>query len=290
MLTFNSEKIRESLRCPVCRAKMEISYEHSGLLFCEGERRHCYDFASGGYVNLSSPGQSGGGDSKQAVRARTDFLETGYYSAIRDKLCDLVRNKLGNSGNCANKFVVDAGCGEGYYTSAVAKLGFATAGFDLSKYAVDVASRRAKKDQLGNSFFGVASVYSLPIADCSADAVVNVFAPCAQKEYSRVLKNGGYLLVVCAGPEHLIGLKRALYDKIYINEPRADMPTELMHIGTERLNYDITVNGNANIKNLFSMTPYYWKTSPGDVHKLENIEKLITKIDILFEIYQKIEE
>ena len=59
-------------------------------------------------------------------------------------------------------------------------------------------------------------------------------------------------------------------------------------LGSERLKYNICVNGTENIKNLFAMTPYYWKTSQDDAKKLDNVEKLDTEIDIIFEIYQKI--
>ena len=59
-------------------------------------------------------------------------------------------------------------------------------------------------------------------------------------------------------------------------------------VAQESLCYDITVNGNQNIKNLFAMTPYYWKTSQDDVKKLDGLESLHTEIDVIFEIYQKI--
>ena len=284
MLTFKNRIIEKMLVCPICKASMEISYEGSGVLRCMGAKTHCYDFASGGYVNLCLPGQSGGGDSKQAVKARSDFLNLGLYSPIRDTLCRILRERLDVSDNTV---VVDAGCGEGYYSTAIAKCGFGTAGFDLSKFATDTAAKRAKREGLSNAFFGVASVFELPIADGCANAVVNVFAPCAEKEYSRILKPGGLLAVACAGPEHLLGLKSAIYDTVHHNDERADMPTQLKKISSERLTYDIRVEGSDNIKNLFAMTPYYWKTSHSDVKKLDSLEVLDTQIDIVFALYEK---
>ena len=41
------------------------------------------------------------------------------------------------------------------------------------------------------------------------------------------------------------------------------------------------------IKNLFEMTPYYWRTSQDDAKKLETIDRLTTEIDILFSVYKK---
>ena len=282
MLTFKDKAVEGALICPICKKGVEISYENSGRLQCKGPKTHSYDFASGGYINLGAPTQSGGGDSKQAVRARSDFLNTGLYRPIADELCSILSDYLQKDA-----LVIDAGCGEGYYSSLIAEKGYSLAGFDLSKFAADAASKRARAKGFINAFFGVASVFSLPLADSSADAVINIFAPCAEKEYSRVLKEGGFLFVVGAGPDHLLGLKRAIYSEVHRNESRADMPLEMKQVFAKRLCYNITINGKENIKNLFAMTPYYWKTSQSDIHKLETLDKLETEIDINFEVYQK---
>ena len=285
MLTFKDERLQKILSCPICHASMGVSYDNSGTLFCDGVKKHCYDFSSSGYVNLALPGQSGGGDSKQAVRARSDFLNLGHYQPIRDKLCDLICNITDTQ---KEGIVIDAGCGEGYYTNAIAERGFSVAGFDLSKFATEAASKRTKRALLPNAFFGVASVFDMPIKSESADFVINVFAPCVEEEYCRVLKRRGYLIVACAGPEHLVGLKSVIYNDVHKNEQRADMPKKMTITGSERLKYDIQVNGTENIKNLFAMTPYYWKTSQDDAKKLDSVTSLNTEIDIIFEIYQKI--
>lgn len=284
MLTFNNEKIQDALICPICKSKISISKEGSGRFFCHGTRTHSYDFASAGYVNLSSPSQSGGGDSKQAVCARTDFLDLGYYAPIKDKIVELLKKYKGNANDL---LIVDAGCGEGYYSSHLAAQGFATLGFDLSKYAVETAAKRARRLSSENAFFGVASVYSLPLFDGVADAVVNVFAPCAEMEYSRILKKSGILIVVGAGPYHLAGLKRVLYNEVHTNESRADMPNNLSHVASERIRYTIELTNNVSILDLFAMTPYYWRTSPSDMDKLDGLEYLSTEVDVIFEIYKK---
>lgn len=282
MNTLKDKKIKDALRCPVCGCGMDIEDKGCGVLFCKGARRHSYDLAAGGYVNLSSPGQSNGGDSKGAVRARSAFLDTEHYRPIADKLCELLERYCEPQG-----LVVDAGCGEGYYSVSIAERDFSTVGFDLSKFAADAAAKRARKQGRDNAFFGVASVYTMPLWDGSADAVVNVFAPCVEEEYSRVLNDGGKLIVVYAGPEHLLGLKAAIYEQTHVNEERADLPKVMREIERERLKYSITVDGNGTVKDLFAMTPYYWKTSQDDVKKLDSIEKLTTEIDIIFAVYGK---
>lgn len=279
---LKSQKIMGALRCPVCKSGMTVEQKGSTVLLCGGTKRHLYDFSASGYVNLAPPSQSNGGDSKSAVRARTAFLDTGHYFPIAEKICDIVKRYCNEQAN-----VIDAGCGEGYYSEKLLQDGFGVLGFDLSKYAVEAAAKRAKRTDAENSFFGVASVFSLPVADNYADALVNVFAPCVEEEYSRVLKNDGILLVVHAGRDHLLGLKSAIYENANINEQRADMPTCMEQVESEELKYKITVCGNENIKNLFAMTPYYWRTSKNDVEKLDAIDELETEIDIIFSVYRK---
>ncbi len=249
-------------------------------LFCDGERRHSFDFSAKGYINLAgSRGISG--DSKDAVRARTDFLNKGYYEPIARTLVELlVKYKDGG-------LVVDAGCGEGYYTQMIADEGYETFGIDLSKFAVQTTASRLKCKIAQNTFAAVGSVFELPLHNKTADAVVSIFAPCAEEEAKRVLKDSGILVVVSAGREHLMGLKRALYATAYENEERRDLPQNMELLEKRTLSYDVTVETNEDIESLFSMTPYYWRTSPSDKDKLTGLETLTTKIDINFEVYTK---
>ena len=280
MNTIKEKLIKDALRCPICKSEVDVT-SNGASLFCKGAKKHCYDFASGGYVNLTAPGQSNGGDAKGAVRARSAFLNTEHYRPIADKLCDLLEKYVSRSS-----LVIDAGCGEGYYSVGVAKRGFSVVGFDLSKFATDACAKRARGEGIDNTFFGTASVFEMPVSDGSADALINVFAPCAEDEYRRALKDDGVLIVVYAGPEHLLGLKDAIYEKTHVNEERADLPQNMRLAEKYRFEYDITVSGNENILNLFAMTPYYWKTSQNDVKKLEKLEELKTRIDIIFAVYK----
>ena len=261
-----------------------MDVENDGkTLFCVGEKKHCFDFSSKGYVNLAgSRGVTG--DSKQAVRSRTDFLNKGYYAPIADKLCELL------SAYLQGGVVLDAGCGEGYYTRRIADAGFETAGLDLSKFAVDSLASRLHCKTNENAFAVVASIYEMPFCDGFADAAVSIFAPCAEEEIARVLSDDGILVVVSAGREHLMGLKKALYSTAYENEERADMPKGMKLLSRESLKYSIKLEGNADIKNLFSMTPYYWRTSEGDKSKLDGLESLVTEIDFEINIYRKISD
>ena len=250
---------------------------------CKGDnpkkKQHSFDFSSDGYLSFGVTG----GDSKAAVAARKVFLrETSAYKLAALAVRDAVARYL---PDC--RLLVDAGCGEGYYTSMLSEISENTVGFDLSKYACSAGAKQAKKDGKDNMLFATASVFELPLKDGCADAVTNIFAPCAEDEYNRVLRDGGYLFVVGAGKDHLMGLKKVIYDDVYENGQRADLPKNMKHVDRVSSHYDVEIHGKEYIEALFSMTPYYWRTSEGDKEKLLKIDSLVTDIEFEINVYQK---
>ena len=256
------------LICPFCGEPLT---KNGGSLYCES--RHCFDIAKSGYVTLTRASGTSG-DDRDMVRARTAFLDSGAYRPFADAVCDA----LEGYGT-----VVDAGCGEGYYSNAIAERGHRVYGFDLSKHACDKAAKRAKASGNG-AFFGVASVFELPIANGAADALVSLFAPIAEGEFSRVLKDDGILVVGAAGRRHLIELKAAVYDEAYENEGRRDLPSGFAEIGHKNVTYTFTCH---DVKSLFMMTPYAFKTSVSDMAKLDAIDSLDITADFDIFIYKK---
>jgi 23S rRNA (guanine745-N1)-methyltransferase len=148
------------------------------------------------------------------------------------------------------------------------------------------AAKAARREQNG-ARYAVASVFELPLMDASADAVVNIFAPCAEAEFCRVLRPQGHLILVGAGENHLMGLKQALYDDPYQNSGRADLPAHMTLVKKETLSYGIAVEGQDLIQALFSMTPYYWRTSPKDREKLTQYKTLETQVEFDIFVYRK---
>lgn len=263
--------------CPLCEERMYIS-DNGKSAYCRGERKHCFDFSSDGYLGLSL---CGGGDSKEAVRARRSFLSKGYYDKAAEDIRTAVSEHVSECG-----VLVDAGCGEGFYTGRLSQDADMTVGFDLSKFACAAAAKDARRSGMDGTLYSTASIFALPLAESSADCIVNIFAPCAEDEFSRVLKPGGILIVAGAGEKHLLGLKRVLYDNIYLNGERADMPTKMVLVDKRVSTFDICVDSREDIAALFSMTPYYWRTSEADKKKLDGREKLETEIEFEIRIYR----
>lgn len=269
------------LLCPVCGQTLERMEKND---FCPAG--HSFDRAKSGYVNLLISHQSGAqhGDDKAMVRARRAFLEKGYYAPLQKALCDAVRC-------CAPEretHLLDAGCGECYYTAAVERALVESGrvpsivGVDISKDALRFGDKRGSGLRLA-----VASVYHLPVADASCDVVLNVFAPFSGAEYRRVLKPGGVLVHVSPGEGHLWELKRAVYEKPYRNDAAAPQQEGLALADERMIHYPMHLIAHEDVVNLFWMTPYAHKTSPADAARLDDIAALDVAAEFVLRIYRK---
>lgn len=282
-------------KCPNCSAAL-VPYlsEKPYVLRCEN--KHSFDVAKQGYVNLLLPQKRGAalpGDSAEMVRARTAFLDGGYYKAFSDGVNALVIDAAKNCGT-SRPVILDAGCGEGYYTArlhdALSAIGInaVCAGFDLSRDAVAHAAKRAKAAGTVETLsFAVASLFEMPVADSSADIIINLFAPVADAEFARVLKDNSFLLMAVPAEDHLWGMKQVLYDTPYPNEVRRDDLAHFTLTEVRRVTDLITVTDPDHIRALFAMTPYYWKTSPADRDRLYAQTELKTEIAFDLLLYQK---
>lgn len=267
--------------CPVCGEELA---EQERLYKCE--KGHCYDKSKFGYVNLLQSQKSSAkrhGDDRVMVRARRDFLSGGYYGFLLDFLCKITDKYLQNGAA-----VLDAGCGECYYSAALksflaenGKNAF-FAGVDISKDALEFASKRKC-----NIPFAVASLFDLPFADESFDAVLNIFSPEAYDEFHRVLKKGGFLIRVIPLEKHLFDLKAAIYDKPYLNEVPSAEIADFKFVKSSQIKAQIRLDSNEAVQNLFKMTPYYYKTGKDDQQKINGLEQFSTQAEFEIRIYKK---
>ncbi len=255
--------------CPVCK---NILQQNEKSLICPNN--HNFDKAKQGYVNLLMSNKQGNhGDDKLMVQARQHFLEKDYYLPMRTE----VNNILGQ-----DNIVLDAGCGEGYYTSVFSENN-TVYGIDVSKEALKVASRKCK-----NAYFAVASIYELPFLNEAFDTVINIFAPDSQTEFLRVLKPNGRLIMVTPMKNHLMELKNTVYDTPYKNSYVNPERYGFVINSTKEVKYKITLKNNEDIISLFKMTPYYYNTSVADRQKLDELNSLTTRVEFLITEYRKI--
>lgn len=267
--------------CPVCSEKLE---RIDNCLKCENA--HSFDISRQGYVNLLLSQQSSKkrhGDDKLMVAARRDFLEKGYYSFLKDEICTLAVSFCPPGGA-----VLDAGCGEGYYTAAAARAltaagkNAAACGIDISKSAAALTAKR------GGIEAAVAGVFDIPCADSSFDAVLNIFSPLADAEYRRVLKPGGVLIRAVPLVDHLMGLKRAIYDTARENVPEPEKLDGFELVKRVELKRNLVLENAEDIMSLFMMTPYYYKTGADDQKKAAQLNRLETELAFGVLVYKKL--
>ncbi len=269
--------------CPVCKSKLN---NDGKSYICENS--HSFDKAKQGYVNLLPVNKKHSqtpGDSKDMVLSRRNFLESGKYDCFSLKLNELVGKLFINSQKAS---ILDIGCGEGYYDGKLMgfldseNIDYDLCGFDISKEAVRFAAGKYKKA----SFF-VGSCFDMPLQNESFDLCINIFAPMVEAEIVRVLKKDGYLIYAVPGKNHLMGIKRAIYESTYENEEKHTEYAGLEFVNRYTVKDQIAVQGE-NAVDLFKMTPYYYKTEKSACEKLKNMGEIKTEIHFDFLIYRKL--
>ena len=264
-----------NLLCPICAEQLKsIDRQYRCI------HNHSFDIARQGYVHLlpvQNKRSLAPGDTREQVLSRRAFLEEGHYAPIAAALIDAAR-EFGAEGA-----LLDVGCGEGYYCTRLScALGLPLTGLDISKEAVRCAAAKYK----GPNWL-CATAAHIPVEEESVALLTSLFALTLPEEFARVLRTGGHLLLVGAGEHHLMGLKRAIYDQTYQNAGRADLPQSMEQVDRKRLTYTVTVKGQEQIEALFSMTPYYWRTSIKDKEKLRGLDELQTEVDFDIFLFRK---
>lgn len=263
------------LVCPVCKTKLA---KEGNSLKCENN--HCFDFSKEGYVNLLTAQHKSGsltGDNKQMALSRKSFLNKGYFAC----LANAVANEFAKT-HSETDVALDICCGEGYYSAKLLeKASCRLLGFDLSKDMVKLAAKRKL-----NALFFVANISQIPLPDSSVDFAFHLFAPFHEKEFSRILKKEGELITAVPGKNHLLSLKKAVYETPYVNDEKPPEASLLKLTEAIKVSDRIHLDCNEDIMALFSMTPYYYRTSKQDIAKLALLTELDTEVEFVLFKYK----
>ena len=271
--------------CPVC--KQELSLNANSLQCPNG---HNYDIAREGYVNLLLANQKRSqepGDNKKMVANRRRFFSKGFYDPVSDKVNALILDYATHKNKDARFNVLDCGCGEGYFLHnlrdafAGTEINYLLCGIDISKFAIKAA---AKQDKATN--WAVASIYDLPVLTDSVDYILNIMAPQSSDELARVLRPKGNLLVINPGPMHLFSLRQHIYTHPEEHKEANQSIIGFDFVNSHRVSYTCEM-GNADIMDLFVMTPYSWNASQSAREKIMTLEHLTMEIDFVVTIFEK---
>jgi 23S rRNA (guanine745-N1)-methyltransferase len=243
---------------------------------------HCFDIAREGYVNLLPVQKKRSldpGDSKEMVAARRRFLNAGHYLPIAEAAS---RAALADLPPGATASILDAGCGEGYYLRQLAAAAnadgrkLAVLGLDISKWAVLAA---AKQDPQPNWVVG--SNANLPVLPGTLDRVLCMFGFPVYPEFARVLKPGGQLLQVDAGPDHLRELREIIYPTLK-PQRTAEPPTPdgFTALPGEAVRFQFELAGAEPIADLLAMTPHLYRASAEGRARAAALTMLSLTVDV----------
>ena len=232
------------LACPIDGLALDAS---GRVLVCG--RGHAYDVSRFGYVNLLpvqfKPSRDPG-DDVAMVDARRRVLDSGLFDPLADAVAERVlacldaaslRHALpGGVGVPADgertaetertPLLVDAGCGEGFYTARAAnriradgRHGLHVLGADISVHAVKAAARRYR--DVG---WAVANNTRLPVLAGEPDVITSLFGFETWEPWSALQGIGRHVVVAHAGPRHLLELRRAVYETVRVHGPPSSEP------------------------------------------------------------------
>lgn len=277
-----------NILCPQCHAVLQ---QQQTSWRCNNN--HCFDTAKQGYTNLllvQNKRSRAPGDDAAMVDSRMRFLNTGLYQPVSDALNQMVLSQTTiNSDRVMN--IVDAGCGEGYYTQRLQQTlknqqrSYDITGIDISKFAVRAAARRSKDCR-----WFVANSSKLPVEDNSVDILLSLFSPLPAKEFSRVCTPQSLLIIASTGPEHLIEMREQLYEQVDQQslEPASQLQPEFQRLLQQTVTQKIELTSPQHIEDLLSMTPHYWRASPQRKKKLCEQLSMTVTIDVQLHCFKKV--
>lgn len=274
----------QALACPLDGAPLTSA---GGAWRCPAG--HSFDVAAQGHTHLLPVQQKRSrdpGDSKEMVAARRRFLETGVYAPIAAAVSRAVLDSSAADGPLA---CLDAGCGEGYYlrrlaiAAEAAGRGLAVLGLDISKWAVLAAAKQERR--MG---WVVGSNANLPVLSATLDRVLCLFGFPVYPEFSRVLRPGGLLIQVDAGPDHLRELREVIYPVLKPERPLdLNPPPGFALAGQDSVRYSTGLEGAALIADLLLMTPHLFRATAEGRARAAALSALQVTVDVRLSCFRR---
>jgi 23S rRNA (guanine745-N1)-methyltransferase len=259
---------------------------------------HSFDIAKQGHVNLlavQDKRSKDPGDSKDMVAARQRFLDHGVYQAVSDELNAIIAAHIQTLKNNKVYRVFDAGCGEGYYLDKLvaslkgvgraggAERSCALIGMDISKHAVLSAAKRNKRD----ISWVVGTNRKPPVGKASINSIICMFGYPVYSAFTDILDEGGIVILVESGLDHLIELREVAYDEVR----KADLPSldKALDAGfalesTQNIKTKTGALNAEQINDLLIMTPHFFKAKAENREQAAKLKSLDVTIDVTIRV------
>ena len=265
------------LRCPVCKKSIKSIKESSVLC----ENNHCFNISKKGYVNLVKNNAKTIYD-KKLFESRSKIYEYGIYDELSKEIIDIV-DKYTSKKNV--NFVLDVGCGEGYYLNQLysdEKINSRCKlfGIDISREGISLATRYEN-----SILWSVSDLSNLPFKNDKFDIIIDILSPSNYSEFTRVLNKGGVVIKVIPDEHYLKEIRSKIKDKIkkdtYSNKNVINSFKDNLEIV-----YDKRITYKTNIYNLedfIKMTPLTSGLSKEQINELTkcDIENITIDLKII---------
>ena len=264
-----------NLVCPICEKPL---FRQENRFLCPGN--HSFDIARQGYVNLlpiQRKHSAHPGDTREQVLSRREFLSGGFYAPIAEALAAAAK-KYDACGP-----ILDVGCGEGYYCTRLAKaMNAELTGLDISKDAVRCAAGKYK-----DARWLCATAAQIPVEDGAAGLLTSLFAITLPEEFHRVLRKNGLFFQVLAAQDHLLELKKIIYDQLIFREKDTipELPGFAL-LESIPIRFTFTVEGS-QVQNLFAMTPHLFRVSKAGADRLRGTQSLTDTASCVLNVFRR---
>ena len=246
---------------------------------------HSFDISAQGYVNLlpvQFKASRDPGDSKPMVDARRRVLGHGLFDPLADALTEVVRAHL-----APEALLVDAGCGDGFYTARLADAvpGVAVLGIDISKWAVAAAAKRHR-----GMAWAVATNKRLPVLPGSVGMITSLFGFETWDAWAGLQHAGQLVTVVDAGPRHLLELREIIYESVRTHDAPpndAALASGYTLLGTESVVFAREIRDAAILSDILEMTPHGHKTTPAARATVAALDRLHLTFDAVIRVYRR---
>lgn len=261
---------------------------------CDGslhpkQTAHPFDVARQGYVNLLPVQQKKSkapGDSQASIEARKRFLNAGHYQPLQALICQkmaalLAKNALPSKQMSTSVNWLDIGCGEGYYTQAMAQTGMDTLiAADISKPAIVELAKASKaknslwyqkkpaSDSKSDASSKTVSIYPLvtsaahlPLRAHSVTGISSIFSPILPDAFSEVLADEGYLIIAKPDIGHLATMREALFDSVREHDSDKflqELAPYFTLLTTYKIRTELKLTAD-DLSDLLTMTPYAYR-------------------------------
>ena len=302
--------------CPLCQSPLQPALD---TWRCDGslhakQTNHSFDVARQGYVNLLPVQQKKSkepGDSQASIEARKRFLNAGHYQLLQALICQkmaelLTKDKL--VAKQTNKLInwLDIGCGEGYYTQAMAQTGIdALIAADISKPAVVELAKASKAthslwcqkevtvDTKSAVIYPlVTSAANLPLRTHGINGISSIFSPILPVVFNDILTNEGYLIIAKPDVGHLATVREALFDDVREHDSDKflqELAPYFTLLNIYNVSAELTLSAD-DLADLLTMTPYAYRARSEKRQALlakVATEKFVTKAKFVVYVLQK---